>query len=51
MMVVKHLSGNLLPREAVDALSLETFKVKLDWALRNLTWLKVSLLTAGGWTG
>ncbi|PKU39264.1 hypothetical protein llap_10432 [Limosa lapponica baueri] len=32
--VVKHWNG--LPREVVDAPSLETFKVKLDGALSNL---------------
>ena len=36
-----------LPREVVDAPSLETFKARLDWALSNLVWLKMSLLTAG----
>ena len=34
MRVVKHC--NRLPREAVDAPSLETSKVRLDSALRNL---------------
>ncbi|KFP49885.1 hypothetical protein N323_07056, partial [Cathartes aura] len=34
MRVVKH--WNRLPREAVDAPSLETFKVRLDEALSNL---------------
>ncbi|KAK4831497.1 hypothetical protein QYF61_018081 [Mycteria americana] len=38
-----------LPREVVDAPSLETFKVRLDGALSNLIWLKMSLLIAGGW--
>ena len=37
-----------LPREMVDAPSLETFKSRLDGALSNLVWLKVSLLAAGG---
>jgi len=37
-----------LPREEVDAPSLETFKVRLDGALNNPTELKMSLLTAGG---
>jgi len=36
-----------LPREVVKAPSLQTFMVKLDGALRNLIWLKMSLLTAG----
>jgi len=34
MSVVKH--SNRLPREVVDAPSLETFKVRLDGALSNL---------------
>jgi len=46
MRVVKH--WNRLPREMVDAPSLETFKARLDAALSNLVWWKVSLLTAGG---
>jgi len=37
-----------LPREVVDAPSLETFKVRLEAAPSNLIWLKMSLLTAGG---
>ncbi|KAK4822091.1 hypothetical protein QYF61_009728 [Mycteria americana] len=41
---------NRLPREVVDAPSLETFKVRLDRALSNLIELKMSLLAAGGWT-
>jgi len=45
MRVVKH--WHRLPREVVDAPSLETFKVRLDRALSNLVWLKMSLLTAG----
>ena len=28
-----------LPREVVDAPSLKTFRVRLDGALSNLTWL------------
>ena len=40
-----------LPREMVDAPSLETFMVGLDGALSNLIQLKTSLLLAGGWTG
>jgi len=46
MSVVKHWKG--LPREVVEASSLETFKARLDGALSNLVWLKMSLLTAGG---
>jgi len=37
-----------LPREAVAAPSLAVFKVRLDGALSNLGWWKMSLLTAGG---
>ena len=37
-----------LPREVGDALSLETFKVRLDGALSNLIQLNISLLLAGG---
>jgi len=38
---------NRLPREVVDAPTLETFKVRLDGTLSNLIQLKMSLLTAG----
>jgi len=34
MRVEKH--WNKLPREVMGALSLETFKARLDWALSNL---------------
>jgi len=44
MRVVK--DWNELPRDLVDALSLETFKVRLDGALSSVIWLKISLLTA-----
>ena len=44
--VVKHWNG--LPREVVEAPSLETFKTRLDRAVSNLIELAVSLLTAGG---
>ena len=37
-----------LPREVVDAPSLETFQARLDGALSNLTQVKLPLLTAGG---
>jgi len=46
MRVVKH--WHRLPREMVNAPSLETFKARLDGALSNLSELKMSLLTAGG---
>jgi len=46
MRVVKH--WNRLPRDMVDAPSLETFKVRVDGALSNLVLLKMSLLTGGG---
>ena len=38
-----------LPREAVDAPSLEVFKARLDGALGSLGWWEVSLSMAGGW--
>ena len=37
-----------LPREAVAAPSLAGFKARLDGALSNLGWWKMSLLMAGG---
>jgi len=43
---MKHWSGLL--REVGDAPSLETFKARLDGALSNLTYLKMSLLAASG---
>jgi len=39
---------NRLPREVVDVPSLETFKVRLDGALRNLIWSKMSQLILWG---
>ena len=39
---------NRLPREVVDAPSLEVFKARLDGALSNLVWWKVSLSMAEG---
>jgi len=44
--VVKH--WHRLPREAVNAPSLEVFKARLDGALSSLVWWKMSLLMAGG---
>jgi len=44
--VVRHWPR--LPREAVAAPSLAGFKVRLDGALSNLGWWKISLLVAGG---
>jgi len=46
MRVVKH--WHRLPREAMEAPSLETFKARLDGALSNLVQMKTSPLTAGG---
>jgi len=37
-----------LPREAVAAPSLAVFKARLDGALSNLVWWKMSLLMAEG---
>ncbi|KAK4812137.1 hypothetical protein QYF61_000978 [Mycteria americana] len=48
MRVVRH--WHRLPREVVEALSLGTFKVRLDGTLSNLVQLKMSLLLQGGWT-
>jgi len=44
--LVKHWNG--LPREIVEAPSLEAFKARLDGALSNLTELKMSLPMAKG---
>jgi len=46
MRVMKH--QHRLPREVVEVPSLETFKARLDGALSNLVWLKMSLLAAWG---
>jgi len=46
MRVVRH--WDRLPREAVDAPLFELFKARLDGALSNLGWWKMSLLMAGG---
>ena len=39
---------NMLPKEVVDALSLEAFKARLDVALGSLVWWLVTLHIAGG---
>ena len=44
--VVTH--WNRLPKEAVDAPSLEAFKARLDVALGSLVWWLVTLHVAGG---
>jgi len=46
MRVVKH--WHRLHREVVEVPSLEIFKARLDEALSNLIWLKMSLITAVG---
>ena len=45
--VVMH--WNRLPKEAVDAPSLEAFKARLDVALGSLIWWLAILHIAGGW--
>ena len=44
--VVRH--WNMLPKEAVDAPSLEAFKARLDVALGSLVWWLATLHIAGG---
>ena len=46
MMVVRR--WHRLPREAVDAPSLQVLKARLDEALGNLVWWEVSLPVAEG---
>ena len=48
MRVVRHWSR--LPRDVVDALSLETFKVRLDQSLGNLMELWCPCSLQGSWT-
>ena len=38
-----------MPREVVNALSLEAFKARLDGAVSNLVRWEVSLPILGGW--
>jgi len=38
-----------LPKEAVDAPSLQAFKARLDVALGSLVWWVATLHIAGGW--
>ena len=45
--VVMH--WNRLPKEAVDAPSLQAFKARLDVALGSLVWWLATLHIAGGW--
>jgi len=40
---------NRLPKEDVDAPTLEAFKVRLNGALSNVVWREVFLPIAGGW--
>ena len=40
---------NRLPKEAVDAPSLEALKARLDVALGSLVWWLATLHIAGGW--
>ena len=40
---------NRLPKEAVDASSLEAFRARLDVDLGSLVWWLVTLHIAGGW--
>ena len=44
-----HLHWNRLPKEVVDAPSLEAFKARLDVALGSLGCWLATLHTAGGW--
>ena len=40
---------NRLPREVMDAPSLEAFKARLDGSLGSLIWWMAALSMAGGW--
>ena len=39
-----------MPKEVVDAPSLEAFKARLDVALGSLVWWLATLHIAGGWS-
>ena len=41
-------SWHRLPREAVDAPSLEVFKARFEWALGRLIWWVAILFMVGG---
>ena len=41
---------NRLPKEAVNAPSLEAFKARLDVALGSLVWWLATVYTAGDWS-
>jgi len=45
--VVRH--WHRLPREAVDALSLQVFKARWDGVMGSLSWWVTALPMAGGW--
>jgi len=46
MSVVKHWKK--FPREVVDGQSLGFLKISLNWALSDLIYMKMFLITAGG---
>jgi len=46
---VKDMHWNRLPKEVVDAPSLEAFKARLDVALGSLVSWLATLQIAGGW--
>ena len=47
-MLIRRKHWNRLPREAVNAPSLEVFKARLHGSLGNLVFWNVSLLMPGG---
>jgi len=44
---MEQVTQNMLPRDVVDASSLEVCKARLDVALANMIWYEVSQPTAG----